>query len=101
MPRGQLHGVAISLPIAFLRYIPHVPFQIVFNVRAVDYLATLPIEIADSIEDALDALAVDPSRYGAVEFRTAFLITVAGHDVAWTYSKNKRELIVASIRPIH
>ncbi len=75
-------------------------FQIVFNARAEEYLGSLSAIEEDLIEDALDALASDPSKYETVQFRTAYLIAVAGHDIAWTYSKSANEVIVASIRPV-
>lgn len=67
--------------------------------RESTHLGSLPMAVADLIEDAVDALELDPSRYESVQFRTTYLITVAGHDIAWTYSKKPHELIVASIRP--
>lgn len=76
-----------------------VAYRIVFNARADRYLDSLPAELAERIEDALDALGRDPSDYEAVQFKTAFIITVAGHDIVWTYSRAENELIVASIRP--
>ena len=75
-------------------------YGIVFNARAAVYLDSLPFEVAEQIEDALDALETNPAQYESVQFKTAFLLTVAGHDIAWTYSKRVDELIVASIRPI-
>ncbi len=75
-------------------------YQIVFNARAEEYLANLPSDVCEAIEDALDALENDPTKYEHVEFRTAFLITVAGHDIAWIYSAQDLELIVASVRPV-
>jgi uncharacterized protein YbcC (UPF0753/DUF2309 family) len=74
-------------------------YEIVFNARAEEYLNSLPQEVAEAIEDALDALEINPVQYESVQFKTAFLITVAGHDIAWTYSTKAFELIVASIRP--
>jgi hypothetical protein len=76
-----------------------VRYQIVINAKADTYLGTLSPEVAGLIEDAFDALEADPSQYEAVQFKTAYLISVAGHDIAWTYSNNPNELIVASIRP--
>ena len=75
------------------------PYEIVFNARAEQYLGSLPQAVAEAIEDALDALEMNPAHYESVQFKTAYLVTVAGHDIAWTYSKKANELIVASIRP--
>jgi mRNA-degrading endonuclease RelE of RelBE toxin-antitoxin system len=75
-------------------------YEIIFNARAEEYLASLPSEVAEAIEDALDALELRPVDYESVQFKTVFLVSVAGHDIAWTYSKRENELIVASIRPV-
>ena len=75
------------------------PYEIVFDARAEEHLGSLPQAVAEAIEDALDALELNPAQYESVQFKTAYLVTVAGHDIAWTYSKKANELIVASIRP--
>ena len=75
-------------------------YEIVFNATADAYLGSLPPETVEATEDALDALERNPAQYESIQFKTAFLLSVAGHDIAWTYSKKENELIVASIRPI-
>ena len=73
-------------------------YEIVLNARAEEYLGSLPEAVAEAIEDALDALELNPAQYESVQFKSAYLLTVAGHDIAWTYLKKANELIVASIR---
>jgi hypothetical protein len=77
-----------------------VGYEIVFNALAQEYLGSLSEGVTEVIENALDALELNPTLYETVQFRTAYLLTVGGHDIAWTYSNRENELIVASIRPI-